>query len=193
MKLKFSAFMVLPMSIAFQPSADALGEYWPDGFTSVNPVNWFKDASVSSNYVTSYVSPGVNAWNTISSKVLVYKVSSGAYKIKVSLENGTNPNVNGQAFPYCAAGNSAACIRTPSGTNPVTSTWLSAKVVGYENNMVTNGFGTTSRIQVFSHEFGHALSMSHVASSSSVMYPYSPSNVGVQAYDKANLKAKWGN
>jgi hypothetical protein len=35
--------------------------------------------------------------------------------------------------------------------------------------------------------------MSHVASTSATMYPYSPSNLSVQAYDKANLKAKWGN
>lgn len=180
--------------IAASPtSANALGEYWPDGFTSANPINWVKDASISSSYLTSYVDPGVNAWNTISSRVLVYKVSSGAYQVRVTIETGTDPNTNGRLFPYCAAGSSFACLRTPTGTAQTTSTWTSAKVVGYENAMVGNGFTGTNRIQLFTHEFGHALSMSHVASSASVMYQYSPTNIGIQAYDKDNLKAKWGN
>jgi Matrixin len=194
MKLRFSALIAVPIVITLSKSASALGEYFPDGFASASRLDWIKDASVSGSYSTSYIVQGVNAWNGISSKVLVCQISSGPYKVRVTVENNaTDPNVNGQAFPYCPAGSLLDCIRSPLGNAAATTTWLSAKVVGYENNMVTNGFTATNRIQVFTHEFGHALSMRHVASSSSVMYPYSPSNIGIQAYDKANLKAKWGN
>jgi hypothetical protein len=194
MRLKFSAFMVLPMTIALPTSANALGEYWSGGFTpaNVNPVNWIQDVSISSSYSSSYVIPGVNAWNTVSSKVRVNKVISGSVNVRVAVANGGDKGVTGQMFPYCPAGSSATCVKLPDGTASSQSTWASAKVVGYEDAMTQNGWTGTNIIQTFTHEFGHALSMSH-SISTATMSPYGPSNLSVQAYDKANLKAKWGN
>lgn len=54
-------------------------------------------------------------------------------------------------------------------------------------------FTKTKRIKVFTHEFGHALSLSHVTNGSTAVMAQGRSNYGVQAYDKANLTAKWGN
>jgi hypothetical protein len=188
-RLKFSAFMVLPISIAFQPSANALGEYWSDGFSSANPVNWVQDPSISSSYSASYVIPGVNGWNTISSKVRVNKVSSGTFQVRVAVENVGDFSTYGRMIPYCAKGTGIVlCTTAPK------NTWTSAKIVGYEDAMTQSGFTATNITQIYTHEFGHALSMQHVPTgTASTMTPYGGINLGVQAYDKANLKARWGN
>jgi hypothetical protein len=194
MKLIFSALIAAPIVIALPTSANALGEKWPDGFASANPINWVQDVSISNAYSASYVVPAINAWNNISSKVKINKVSSGTYKVKVVVENIGDFSVAGRMIPYCAAGSLLACLRTPVGTASTAATWTSAKVIGYEDAMTANGWTNTNITQTFAHEFGHALSMSHVFSTTAAaMYEYGPSNVSVQAYDKANLKAKWGN
>ena len=168
-------------------SAQALGENWGDGFASANRLDWVKDVNMSSTYLADYVDPGVSSWNAISSKVLIYKVSSGAYRVRVATENvAPTPTTTGMMTPYCAAGSIAACLTG-------NSTWTSAKVVGFENVMAASGFTATNRIKVFTHEFGHALSLSHVLNGSASVMAQGQSNLGIQVYDKANLKAKWGN
>jgi hypothetical protein len=194
MKLRFSALIAVPVVMALPTSAHALGETFPDGFPSVNPLNWTQDVSISSSYSASYVVPAINSWNNISSKVTTVKVSSGAYKVRVLVDNVGDFSVAGRMIPFCAAGSLLACFKTPNGNATSVSTWTSAKVIGYEDAMTANGWTGTNIIQTFTHEFGHALSLKHVTSTSAAtMAPAGPSNNGVQAYDKANLKAKWGN
>lgn len=59
--------------------------------------------------------------------------------------------------------------------------------------MASANYTTTERIKTFTHEFGHTLSLTHVTNGSAAVMTQGQANLGVQAYDKANLKAKWGN
>lgn len=89
--------------------------------------------------------------------------------------------------PYCPSGpNFVDCYSDKN--------WSVARVYGYENAMVRAGFTTTNRVKVFAHEFGHSLSMDHVkVSGVNAVMRQGPSTLGVQQYDKDNLKFKWGN
>jgi uncharacterized protein YjaZ len=72
-------------------------------------------------------------------------------------------------------------------------TWTSAGIIGYENVMAASNYTTAERASTFAHEFGHSLSLTHITNGSAAVMVQGRSSLGVQAYDKANLKAKWGN
>ncbi|MGB3691641.1 MAG: hypothetical protein WBG70_12135 [Spirulinaceae cyanobacterium] len=60
--------------------------------------------------------------------------------------------------------------------------------------MASYNYTSTQRIKTFIHEFGHSLSLAHViGGSAAAVMRQGRSNFGVQAYDRANLQAKWGN
>jgi hypothetical protein len=65
-------------------------------------------------------------------------------------------------------------------------------VYGYENNTNAGGCNTTNQIEVFAHEFGHALSLFHVIADVNSIVRLGQSNLGVQQYEKKNILKKWG-
>jgi len=140
---------------------------------------------MTGEYADAYVIPGAGLqWNGISSRVYLSRVTTGSYIVNAQVATGTDPSVTGLTTPYCASGSGSICIN---------DTWNSARIYGYENVMAAGSYTNTQRIKVFTHEFGHTLSLSHVINGSAAVMAQGQSNLGVQLYDKANLRAKWGN
>lgn len=178
------AFVATLLGLCIGKPAFALGEYWSGGFSTVNSYRWIY-SNMTSTYANTYVIPAAGSqWNGISSQVSLTRVTSGSYIVNAQVATGTDPNVTGQMTSYCSAGSGSACL---------SATWTSASIIGYENVMAASNYTTTQRIKTFTHEFGHTLALAHVTNGSAAVMAQGKSNLGVQAYDKANLKAKWAN
>jgi hypothetical protein len=173
--------LLLPVS-AFSDSQ----HLWSGGFGTASDLRW--TSSLSSSYLSDYVIPATNGWNGISSRVKLTQVSSGAYQIKVNITTSSSFGTVGEMISYCSAGSGYVKC---GGVTP----WGSAQVIGY-TNQITNFYLTKTEIisTVYSHEFGHALSMGHnFVDTPSVMQQGSKSTYLPQATDKSHLKLKWGN
>lgn len=182
-KSKLISLAVFAAILSAKP-AMALGEYFSGGFSSVVTYRWIY-SNMTSQYASAYVIPGAGSqWNGISSRVSLTRVTTGSYVVNAQVATGTDPSVTGLTTVYCASGSGSICA---------SSTWSSARIYGYENAMAASSYTTTQRIKTFTHEFGHTLSLSHVTNGSAAVMAQGKSDLGVQAYDKANLRAKWGN
>jgi hypothetical protein len=171
-------------------SPPAWSQIFLGGFSSASDLKW--TSSLSSNYLDTYVTPAASSWNGISSKVKLTKVTSGTYQVSVVTSTTTRAGLLEVMVPYC----------TISGVNKssddcLTYTWNSAQIIGYTNQITAYNLNTSQIISnVYTHEFGHALSLAHtydpltpsVLLDSSTLYSLSP-----QQLDKTNLKRKWGN
>jgi hypothetical protein len=181
------AVFSLSSIILIAPHALALGEVEVGGFQSsvvANSLYWNYDSTtVSPQQINAYIGQGAAQWNAITPKAnLAYSLTQ-PYRIKVSLSNtGVSSNVAGEMIPICPSGTGLQCRPDKN--------WTVAAIIGYENVMTASGFTTTNRIANFAHEFGHALSMSHVSVNAAMRT--GKLNYGVQQYDRDNLKYKWG-
>lgn len=174
---------VLAALLATKP-AMALGEYFSSRFSSVATYRWIY-LNMTSQYANAYVIPAGAQWNGISSRVNLTRVTSGSYIVNAQVATSTNPSIAGLMTAYCSSGSGDICLDGGK-------TWSSARIYGFENVMAANSYTTAQRINVFTHD-GHTLSMDHVTNGSAAVMVSGRSNLGVQVYDKANLKAKWGN
>jgi hypothetical protein len=61
--------------------------------------------------------------------------------------------------------------------------------------MNTSGFTSTQKVSNYTHEFGHALSLKHMASNypSAAVMKQGQQGIEPQQTDKAHLRLKWGN
>lgn len=187
--ITISALSVLFSSLGSR--AYAINEYFSGGFppasgTAGRILYQVPEASLGTQqYYTTYVKPGADAWNGITYKISISSNLSGTYNIRSKASTGSDPSVAGRTIPYCAAGIGTQCLN---------SQWNSAEVIGYNNVMDNSNFTATNKLQVWTHEFGHSLSLAHVTETlSATMWPNSPYNLGVQSRDRQNLIAKWGN
>jgi hypothetical protein len=172
----------------------AYQDVWTSGFppTIVQNIKWIPDPSISSTYVANYIDPGPGKWNGISSRVKVSKGTSTSYNVRYVLKTTNDPTLPAKTFPYCTAGNGEAC-KDPPGSNHV---WTAAQIQLYENVIINARYTTQGRVALTTHEFGHALSLSHIASTVPSVMPQqvtSNHNPSPQSVDIANLKYKWGN
>lgn len=171
--------------------AYAINEYFPGGFppasgTAGRILYHVPEASLGTQqYYTTFVKPGADAWNGITYKISISSNLSGTYNIRSRVRAGSDPSLAGLTIPYCAAGTGTQCLN---------SQWNSAEVIGYNNVMDSYNFTPTNKLQVWTHEFGHSLSLAHVEDGTpATMAPRVPSNLGIQSRDRQNLIAKWGN
>lgn len=138
-------------------------------------------------YYTTYVKRGADAWNGITYKISISSSLSGAYDARAKVVTGSDFSIAGQVVPYCNQGNGNACT---------SSQWNAAEVIGYNNVMDYYNFSGTNKLQVWIHEFGHLLSLSHISEfdpqSDAAMHPEVPSIYGVQTRDRQSLRNKWG-
>jgi hypothetical protein len=195
LNLSSSSFASLLASMCLLLTSESgFAQYFAGGFPSsrVVQVRWAAP-SLSSDYLTKYVRPGVNSWNGISSRVSISQVAtstSGSYEIDVLTSSTPRQGLVGQLIPYYLIG-SKLFESSP------TDTWTYAQLFGY-TNQISNFKLTDSEIiaSVYAHEMGHALSMAHTnppTGTISIMKSGFQTSYLPQAFDKANLKAKWGN
>jgi hypothetical protein len=177
----FIAPLLLPSSSLATPD-----HLWSGGFGSASSLKW--TSSLSSTYLSDYVIPGANGWNGISSKVNLTQVSSGTYQIRVSTQSDPRYGVVGEMIAYCPSGSGYTKC---GGYTP----WGSAQVFGYTNQIANFSLTKTQIISsVYSHEFGHSLSLGHNDSElPAVMTANAVTTILPQAADKSHLKSKWGN
>jgi hypothetical protein len=189
--LCLAAFCLLSVA---QPAYSDSAHLFIGGFPSASDLRW--TALTTDTYTSIYVTPGVNSWNGISSKVKLTKVTSGTYQISVNATTTTKAGLFGEAFPYCKNTSGVLVTQSLCSSN---KNWSSGRANGYLN--VINAFElNTSEIisMVYAHETGHLLSLRHYPDE---VGPY-PSNVSVmsstfqsilaQPIDKNHLKEKWG-
>jgi len=171
------------------PKAIALGEYDNAGFpaSTVSNIKWIADSSYSASYATAYINPAPGKWNGISSKVKAVQGTATSLNVRILAGTTPDPSLAALTVPYCSAGNGEIC----RGGSQV---WTAARIYGYESSMQAAGLTTERRIAVFTHEFGHVLSLKHVFTSSvaSLMKPVLPATSTIENLDKANLRGKWG-
>jgi hypothetical protein len=136
--------------------------------------------------------PAPGKWNGISSKVMITKGTSTSYNFRYITQTGSDTTLLAKTFPYCAAGNGDICK-----TEPPTNLWTAAQIRLYENIITAKQTTTQGRVAISAHEFGHALSLSHIISSTtpSLMPTVLTTNhdPNPQSIDQTNLKLKWGN
>jgi hypothetical protein len=196
----FSLGFVILSSTPLVCAQTTQNEYYSYGLPAsvVANLTWTHDAvTINQSYLDTLIKPSLAQWNGISTKVKSTYVAPSATptKLKVFLGNqGSSGQDAGETVPYCAVGTGygvCAISRTQG------STYTSVRIYGYDNAMNGAGYNNTNKIKMFTHEVGHALSMDHfdrtdLPSTTSVMVSGKYLH-GVQAYDKTNLKLKWGN
>jgi hypothetical protein len=167
-----------------------LAQYYSGGFpaSQMVQVRW-TSTNLSADYLTKYVRPAVNGWNGVSSKVsLSQVVESLPYDVNVIFGNSPRYGQVGVMNPSCPP---------TTGICPSTGTWKKAEVVGFINQIVNLNLSDTEIVgSVYAHEFGHALAMDHSSPPTgtiSVMPAGIRTTYSAQAFDKANLRKKWGN
>jgi hypothetical protein len=167
----------------------AQAQTFQGGFSSASALKW--TSSLPSSYLNTYVVPAANSWNSISSKVNLGQ-TTGAFQIRVVTDITPIDGRVGLMMPYCTISGVGK-----SGDICIPTTWGSAQVIGYTNQITAYQLNTSQIIsRVYTHEFGHALSLAHTydAATPSVLsdlgqvYSLSP-----QQLDKTNLKQRWGN
>jgi hypothetical protein len=187
-----SAFTLASVSLAsiVITSKPGLAQYYSGGFPASRmvQVRW-ASTNLSADYLTKYVRPAVNGWNGVSSKVsLSQVVESLPHDINVIFGNSPRFGQVGVMNPSCPP---------TTGICPSTGTWSKAEVVGFINQIVNLSLSDTEIIgSVYAHEFGHALAMEHSlppTGTISIMPAGIRTTYSAQAFDKANLRKKWGN
>jgi hypothetical protein len=148
-----------------------------------------------SNYTNQYLVPASRSWNGISSKVSLTQVTSGSYQVSVT--NDLLPAIKpvldayGIFVAYCI-GPTGVTI-TGDFCRNLPSIWSSVQIIGYEIPMITDKFSTTNRIAVYTHEWGHTLSLRHNETGAPSIMLQGQKTIGPQAADKDHLRLKWGN
>lgn len=196
MKLKLSRFSytsLLTSIYLLVISEVGFAQSFSGGFPAsrVVQVRW-ASRSLSSSYLTQYVRPGFNGWNGISSQVSLSQVAitSGTEIDVLTSSVSSGPGVVGEFFQYClVGGNLVKCLTT--------DVWAYGQIYGY-TDQISYFKLTDSEIigTVYAHEMGHALSMKHTSPPTgtiSIMKSGFISSYLPQAFDKSNLKTRWGN
>lgn len=151
-------------------------------------LQWTHDpATVSTTYLNNIISPAFNQWNGISSKVKV-TYTTGTPNLRVLISSSVNDS-SGETIPYCSNGqgyNNCAVVNQGY-------VWTAARIFGYDAAMNGAGYTQTNKTKVYAHEMGHALAMDHVYASVNAVMIQGKMVIGVQQYDKDNLKLRWGN
>ena len=183
---RFSFAVVLASVSLLMTSESGHTKSFSGGFLAsrVVQIRW-TSTTLSSDYLTKYVRPAVNGWNGVSSLVSLSQVGSGAYDVNVATSTTPTSGLVGILNPYCPS------LCSTSGT------WSSAQLIGYTNQIALFNLSDSEIIgTVYAHEFGHALSMAHTSppvGTISIMQSGFRSSYLPQAFDKSNLKQRWGN
>lgn len=142
----------------------------------------------SSPYISN---TAANQWNNISTNVLLYYTSAtdsfGSSAKIITHFNTTAPPTSGAlgiTYPYRTWGISSAPAT-------ISERWVKAVVYQYKT---TNLDTTTKRVATATHEIGHALSVAHPTSSTTVavMKQGIKTFYELTSYDISSLINKWG-
>jgi len=186
--------MSFALSVLFSRSVHADSAHLFSGglpASKVASLNWAY--YTDSTYGDTIIAPAANNWNSISSKVKLSNASGTGTSVSIDAYKDTTsiPGLWGEIIPYYvdASGNvvdDLACL---------CHTWTYVEVYGYENQMNTSGLTNTQKVSNYTHEFGHALSLNHVArnSPSAAVMKQGQQGIGPQQTDKDHLRLKWGN
>jgi hypothetical protein len=114
--------------------------------------------------------------------------TTGSPNARVLISTSVNDS-SGETIPYCSNGQGYPnCAVRDQGY-----VWTSARIFGYDAAMNGLKFTQTNKIKMYSHEMGHVLAMDHVYTNVNAVMIQGPMIIGVQQYDKDNLKSRWGN
>lgn len=172
--------------LSFTDNNVAFGDIFPGGFFS-GRLSYAYEGN-SSPYITN---TAANQWNNKSSNVLLYYTSStdqfGSAANIITYFNTTAPPTSGALgimYPYRTWGISSSLAA-------VNERWVKAVVYQYKT---TNLDTTTKRVATATHEFGHAISIAHPPSSTTmaVMQQGIKSFYELKSYDLYSLIDKWG-
>lgn len=175
-------FLSLIALVAFSTSASA--DYWENTTATGGHAKVTYSSSVSSYGYTSIYDNAIKKWNGISSKVSVKKASPSYTTDVYYVGNTSVADRTGLMQPMGARGNACLDCR-----------WTYTKLYLYDNNMRALNYSTTNRTATAIHEVGHSLKLAHTPAEapSSIMKQGRKTLTDPTTYDKAQLKAKWGN
>jgi len=146
--------------------------------------------TTSEEYANKYIKPAAMSWEGISSNVTISNISN--HTVTVKTMNTYNLSIYGEMIPYMQIAPGIYQALDTVFDDYDLMTWSMCDVIGYTNQMTD--FNDNEILSVFVHEFGHALSLDHVFSSTinAIMKPGRKSLTQPQQHDKNNLIAKWG-
>ncbi|WP_028563025.1 hypothetical protein [Paenibacillus pinihumi] len=161
---------------------------------------WY-DSSVSSYGYTPHLDFSRNAWGGISSKVSIgFTTNHRGYSTdEIYVGNSATTNLFGLMVPYKVSWPTNTLATDQKGNAP-TSNWDYSVISIYDNSLSAHKLKTWTGItHTTTHELGHSLGLAHTTTHGqigpSVMSAGSVADRNVNtpnAYDKAQLKLKWG-
>lgn len=192
MKLKKYSLVFLVTVFLSAFATTAFGDsahYYPKGYTSASNLVYYKDSSVGSYGYGGYVDTGATSWNNISSKVNLSSTTSEPDNFIIATyveQTISGMSVYGIA-DYWYKGIFGWRQVDPEDTRHRT------RIRFDYTHLSTLQYG--QKVDIFIHEFGHALSLKHNDDSgvNSVMRFVELTSAGVQTVDKDHIKQKWGN
>lgn len=190
-ELLMSAIVLGAIPFLGMREASAYGEIYPKYIgipaSMASDLKWTHDtATVSTTYLNNIITPAFNQWNGVSSKVSV-NYTTGTPNLRV-LISGSMTDVAAETIPYCSNGQGYPNCAIYN----VGYTWTAVRIYGYDAAMNNAGFNQTNKIKTYAHEMGHALAMDHVYADVNAVMIQGKMVIGVQQYDKENLKLRWG-
>lgn len=178
----FSVFSLLAVALIFASSI-SYATIFSGGRSSAN-FNAYYDSSVASYGYTNAYDTARSDWSAASNSVNIGKTTSATSSPdKYYVGNTSVAGLLGVQTAY-----------NSSGQNVGTSDkWAYSTVAIYNNQMEAYNMTSTQKISNATHEVGHTLSMAHPSTSQNAVMKQGIQSIGVQAYDRESLIAKWGN
>ncbi|WP_404559654.1 MULTISPECIES: hypothetical protein [unclassified Paenibacillus] len=181
-KKLFSMVGILSIAV-ISISSTSFATSFTGGRSSAN-FNAYYDSSVSTNGYTSAYDTARSDWSAASGSVNIGKTTStSGTPDKYYVGSTATSGLLGVTTPY----------NTSGGVAGVSDRWAFATVAIYHNQMEAFGMNSAQKTSNATHEIGHTLSQAHPSTSSSSVMKQGIQSIGVQAYDKQSLIAKWGN
>ncbi len=181
-KKLFSMVGILSIAV-ISISSTSFATSFTGGRSSAN-FNAYYDSSVSTNGYTSAYDTARSDWSAASGSVNIGKTTStSGTPDKYYVGSTATSGLLGVTTPY----------NTSGGVAGVSDRWAFATVAIYHNQMEAFGMNSAQKTSNATHEIDHTLSQAHPSTSSSSVMKQGIQSIGVQAYDKQSLIAKWGN
>jgi hypothetical protein len=179
--------------VSLGSKSHAINEYWSGGFSPASSsnagriLNHVPEASLGSQmYYTNLVKKGADAWNGITYRVSISSLlSSPSSDIRSQISTETIGSYHGLTIPFCASELGPVCT---------TKRWDYVVITGYNSITDSDRLNAAQKLEVWTHEFGHSLSLSHVTDTNATIMRrrVTAASLAIQNRDRENLRKKWG-